>query len=128
MFWDNVGASIARPQEIPLNKNGQIVDEAIKNIDKIYQNITVDKYVVMLNHIHLLLQIHSAPDGRPMVAPTIDRVIQQMKGYVTKQIGEPIWQKLFHDHIIRGEQDYMEIWQYIDSNPAKWKEDKFYIE
>ena len=50
-FWNSVGASIARPQEIPLNENGKIVDEAIKNIDKIYQNITVDKYVVMPNHI-----------------------------------------------------------------------------
>ncbi|MBR6502971.1 MAG: transposase [Clostridia bacterium] len=127
-FWHNVGASIARPQDIPLNENGKIVDKAINNIPKIYNNITVDHYVVMPNHIHLLLQIHSNKNGRPMVAPTIDRVIQQMKGYVTKQIGKLIWQKLFHDHIIRGEQDYKEIWAYIDTNPIRWKEDKFYIE
>lgn len=127
-FWHSVGASIARPQDIPLTEIGIVVDKAINNIPKIYNNITVDRYVVMPNHIHLLLQIHSDPDGRPMVAPTIDRVIQQMKGYVTKQIGKPIWQKLFHDHIIRGEEDYNEIWQYIEQNPAKWKEDSFYIE
>lgn len=126
-FWHNVGASIARPQDIPLNENGKIVDKAINNIPKIYNNITVDRYVVMPNHIHLLLQIHSDENGRPMVAPTIKRVIQQMKGYVTKQIGKPIWQKLFNDHIIRGEQDYREIWEYIENNPIKWVDDEFYI-
>lgn len=124
-FWHNVGASIARPQDIVLTKCGMITDEAINNISEIYQNITVDNYVIMPNHIHLLLQIHSDENGRPVVAPTIDRVIQQMKGYVTKQIGESIWQKLFFDHIIRGEQDYREIWQYIENNRT---DDEFYIE
>jgi len=49
-----------------------------------------------------------------------------MKGYVTKQIGHPVWQKLFHDHIIRNEKDYQKIWEYIDTNPSKWKLDCFY--
>ncbi|MBE6733486.1 MAG: hypothetical protein E7561_05780 [Ruminococcaceae bacterium] len=60
----------------------------------------------MPDHIHLLLQIHSDIDGRPLVAPTIDRVIKQTKGYITKQIGFSIWQKSFNDHIIRGDKDY----------------------
>ena len=63
-----------------------------------------------------------------MVAPTISRVVQQLKGIVTKQIGVSIWQKLFHDHVIRGEQDYLKIWEYIYSNPARWKDDCFYQE
>ena len=62
-----------------------------------------------------------------MVAPTISRIVQQIKGVVTKQIGYSIWQKLFHDHVIRGENDYLKIWQYIDDNPAKWEEDCFYV-
>lgn len=49
-----------------------------------------------------------------------------MKGYVSKQIGKPIWQRSFYDHIIRNEQDYNEIWQYIENNPQKWSEDRFY--
>ena len=53
-------------------------------------------------------------------------IIQQMKGYVTKQIGFPAWQKLFYDHIIRNENDYGEIWYYIENNPLKWTEDRFY--
>ena len=62
-----------------------------------------------------------------MLAPTISKVVQQMKGYVTKKIGTSIWQKLFHDHVIRGEQDYLKIWNYIEGNPSKWEEDCFYV-
>lgn len=126
-MWENVGASIARPNP-PLSPCGKIVDKAIRNIPSIYPAISVDHYVVMPNHIHLLLQINTDESGRAMLAPTVSAVIQQLKGIVTKQIGCSIWQKLFHDHVIRNEADYRKIWQYIDSNPSKWKEDCFYAE
>ena len=123
LFWHNVGASIARPKDVQLSRYGAIVDEAIRNIPRHYPAVSLDHYVVMPNHIHLLLQINSDRDGRPMVAPTISTVIQQMKGAVSKRVGFPIWQKGFHDHVIRGENDYREIWEYIENNPAKWAED-----
>ena len=128
IFWQNVGASIAHPQMPTLTKYGIAVDAAIRNIPTHYPAISVDHYVVMPNHIHLLLQINTDADGRPMVAPTISHVVQQMKGIVTKQIGHSIWQKLFHDHVIRNEKDYLKIWEYIDNNPARWKDDCFYEE
>ena len=127
LFWENVGASIARPEDVRLSKYGKIVVEAIEKISKIYPVITVDNYVVMPNHIHLLLQIHSDSSGRAMLAPTISIVIQQMKGYATKKIGRSIWQKLFHDHVIRDEKGYLKIWNYIEGNPSKWEEDCFYM-
>ena len=37
-----------------------------------------------------------------------------------------VWQRSFHDHIIRDEKDYLKIWQYIDENPSKWEQDCFY--
>ena len=49
-----------------------------------------------------------------------------MKGIVSKQADFPIWQKGFYDHVVRGEKDYLEIWQYIEGNPGKWAEDKLY--
>ena len=61
-----------------------------------------------------------------MVAPTISIIVQQLKGVITKQIGQSVWQKLFHDHVIRSEADYLKIWEYIDNNPIKWEEDCFY--
>ena len=126
IFWGNVGASIARPQTPRLSHAGQIVEQAIQNIEHYYPAITLDHYVVMPNHIHLLLQINTDENGQPIAAPTISTVIQQMKGYVTKQLGVSIWQKLFHDHVIRDENDYRIIWEYIDNNPARWELDCFY--
>ena len=127
LFWENVGASIARPQDVALTAQGKIVDTAIRNITKYYPAITVDCYTVMPNHIHLLLQIQTDGNGEPMHTPSISTVIQQMKGYVTKQLGYPIWQKLFHDHVVRGERDYQKISRYIEGNPMKWAEDCFYM-
>ena len=126
ILWDDVGASIARPSSLPLSLYGLVVDQAIRNIPMVYPAISVDHYVVMPNHIHLLLQINTDKNGRAMLAPTVSVVIQQLKGVVTKQIGHSIWQKLFHDHVIRNEADYLKIWQYIDTNPAKWEADCFY--
>lgn len=37
-----------------------------------------------------------------------------------------LFQRSFYDHVIRNESDYQEIWTYIDQNPAKWSEDRFY--
>ena len=82
----------------------------------------------MPNHIHLLLQIHTDGDGQPVVAPSISRVIKHMKGAVTRQVGIPVWQKGFYDHVIRGESDYQGIWNYIEGNPMKWFQDELYCE
>ena len=127
LFWKKVGASIARPEQINLSAYGKIVEEAIINISTHYPMITVDNYVIMPNHIHLLLQTQTDHNGRAMLAPTISVVVQQMKGYITKKIGTSIWQKLFHDHVVRGEKDYLKIWNYIEGNPSKWEEDCFYV-
>ena len=105
---------------------GHAVEEAINNIPIIYPMISVDNYVIMPNHVHLLLVIQG-DIWRPMVAPTVSRVLQQTKGAVTKRIGASIWQKSFYDHVIRTERDYRDIYTYIDNNPAHWAEDKYYI-
>lgn len=121
-----VGASIARPPTVQLSDYGRIVEKAIREIPEHYPAIAVDHYTVMPNHIHLLLQINTDENGRAMLAPTVSVVVQQLKGAVSKRIGRSIWQKLFHDHVIRGEKDYLKIWEYIETNPARWKEDCFY--
>lgn len=127
-FWKNVGATIGRPQDIELSLYGEIVSNAIKNISSMYPALLVERYVIMPNHIHLLLRICSDELGRPMVAPTMSRVINQLKGYASKQIGKPIWQKSFHDHIIRNQKDYEEHINYIYYNPVRWHLDELYIE
>ncbi len=121
LFWNSVGATTGRPRKYELSKYGKIVDDAILQIPKYYSSVKIDNYVVMPNHIHLLLRIEGDVLGRPLVAPTISRVIKQMKGYVSKQIGHSIWQKSFIDHIIRNEKDYIEHYTYIENNPLSWE-------
>ena len=39
-----------------------------------------------------------------------------------------LWQRNYYEHIIRNEQSYQTISDYIINNPAKWKDDKFFME
>ena len=89
-----------------------------------YENLTVDKYVIMPDHIHLLLTINE-PDGHPgRGVPTrtsdIARFVGTFKRFCNKEYGKNIWQSRYYDHVIRNEQDYKETWEYIENNPKKW--------
>lgn len=136
--YENVGATIGRPQcdypqNMELSQYGGIVNEAINNIPIVYPSLSVDGYVIMPNHVHLLLRIDydksiQMASGRPMTAPTtISRVINNLKGYISKQAGFAIWQKSFHDHIVRNQEDYEAHMKYISENPSRWIYDELYI-
>ena len=120
IFWHGVGADIIRPENLPLSTSGKIAEQAVLQIASHYENVSVDKYCIMPDHIHLILRIESNVNGRILSAPTISTVIGSMKRWVSKQIGNPIWQKSFYEHGIRNQQDYDEIWTYIDNNPLKY--------
>lgn len=123
------GAQCAPAPLPPLTSAGLAAERFLLEIPVHYPMISVDHYVVMPNHVHLILVItagHIGTDGRTVCAPTVSRVVRGWKEAVTKQIGVSIWQKSFHDHIIRTETDYLRIWNYIDTNPAKWREDCYY--
>lgn len=179
LLWKNenpiVGANIVRPSSVTeikplkLSATGTIVDTAINNIPVIYENMKIDKYTIMPNHIHMILVIekgygcvstdernvvernagvgnahergageqcsplqdaHNATQTdvlpEPPTPATISRIVKQFKGSVTKQTGYTIWQKSFHDHIIRNEKEYLDIWRYIDENPIKWESDCYF--
>ncbi|MDE6505646.1 MAG: hypothetical protein K2K71_00085, partial [Eubacterium sp.] len=98
------------------------VEIGIENISKVYPDCVINNYIIMPNHIHLIITINNK-SGRIVSAPT---VIGQFKRYVSKECGFAIWQKSFYDHIIRDENDYLAKAKYINENPAKWVEDKYY--
>ena len=62
----------------------------------------------------------------PTPSVSIPKIVQHLKGVVTKQLGHSIRQKSFHDHIIRNEREYRLIWEYIDANPYNWEADCFF--
>lgn len=100
-----------------------------------YPTVHCPKYAVMPNHFHAILVIDRADMES---APTLSDIVQSFKRYSTiayiKLVKEGVlppfkdrvWQRSFYDHVIRNEQDYREIWQYIDENPLKWRKDKLY--
>ena len=122
-----VGAIIDRPAYSRLTAAGEKVEEAIRGIPVHYPNVRLEKYVIMPNHIHLLLMIDTL-HGRSMIAPTISTVVRHMKGFATRSIGHRVFQKSFHDRIIRDDAEYDMIWDYIDTNPLRWELDCFYTE
>ena len=121
-----VGAIINRPPRISLTPLGRIVNETIRAIPDHYPGILVDQFIIMPDHVHLILSFqHVGPDGRQIAAPTpLPNVIQQMKRIASKQAGGPLWQKGFYDHVIRNDVDLANVRQYIRNNPLKWIEDK----
>ena len=123
LLWKNVGANCVRPlDQLPLSKIGLVIENEIYKLNTVYENIKVDKYQIMPNHIHLIIFIYEDSNGRTQFAPTISRIIKQFKGSITKQIGFSIWQKSFYDRIIRNEKEYQSVWNYIHNNPLKYLE------
>lgn len=120
-----VGGDVLIAPRIELSPIGKIVEDTIATIP------TVDKYVIMPNHIHIVFRIPLQGD-RPMgtSAPTksIPMAVRFLKRDVTMACGFSVWQRGYHDHIIRNDDDYRRIWEYIDTNPAKWKSDCYYGE
>jgi len=105
------------PVELRLSEYGETAEKQLLKMADFYDGIRLDKYVIMPNHIHLLLCYRGTPGT---ACPTVGQFIGTFKRF-TKSIP---WQKRFYDHVIRDEADYRTKWQYIDNNPARWAEDK----
>ena len=129
-----VGTGVLDRPRNELTYYGKIAEKQIIKMNSFYENISVDKFVVMPNHIHLLLRIKENPNGRSrMPVPTnahslVAKFVGTFKRFCNKEYGKNIWQERSHDHIIRGEKDYDKIWEYIDTNVIRWEKDCFFTE
>ena len=132
-----VGAIHESP-EIELMDYGKITDETIRNIPERYK-ATVDRYVIMPNHIHLIIIITDGEElrairesplrGRSVISKVIGYVkMNASKGIHDKYDDAVIWQRGFHDHIIRNCDDYEGHVKYIYENPVRWYYDELYTE
>ena len=126
-----VGEGSPLPQ---LTQYGEIVDRWINLITEKYPEIEIDCYVIMPNHIHLLLSLTNE-NGRGNPSPTVDSVIGWFKYNATKEINQPrkvagdkVFQRSYYDHIVRNQKDYEECYKYINENPLKWQFDEWYCE
>ena len=126
--WSTVGANCVRPNNLPLSDLGKIVYSELEHWSTIYEGVFLPLFVIMPNHLHIIVAIHLPKDGRTQFAPTISRMVKQFKGSITKKVNKSIWQKSFIEHIIRDQQDYDTRQNYIIENPLKWYYDELFYD
>ncbi len=121
------GIRIAGGAEAPavsLSRIGAICDRYIRGIDAAYPGIHVDSYVIMPNHVHLLLCFDGG--GMRSSRPTLPMVIRAFKRMTTRAIGQSVWQDSFYEHTLRCEEDLDDVRRYILENPARWDSDEYF--
>jgi putative transposase len=131
-----------------LNSYGKIAYEQWNRMQKRFFPSIFPKFAIMPNHVHGIIHIVRGageefvpaslgnPPQRPYAFPhiasgTLGVIVRAYKASVTYRINAirgfinpPVWRRNYHDHIIRNEQEYQSIWDYIEMNPENWMDDK----
>ena len=136
LFWRECRVDPCGRPKVTLSHLGQIAEETLQLMQEKY-HISVDKYVIMPNHIHMIIGVYD--DNQRLTArvnPTLSQIVGAYKSLVSSRWLDickshnstmgTIWQRSFHDHIIRSRRDYEEIWTYIDNNPKQWELDEYH--
>jgi len=128
-----------------LNEWGKIISDAWFDLPNHNKNMQLDYFCVMPNHIHGILIIDNCREGFQTLPQkttnSISEMIRQLKTFSSRRINEfrkrnglepfptgAFWQKSYYDHIVRDEQELQNIREYIQNNPLKWQDDKYYCE
>jgi REP element-mobilizing transposase RayT len=109
-----------------LNKCGEIATQCWREIPQHFPHTVLHEYVIMPDHLHGIIEItnpavQSRQNAFQKIIPrSIGSIIRGFKIGVTKQLGYSIWQRNYHEHIIRNETEYAKIAKYIRNNPILW--------
>ncbi len=113
---------------VPKRISNQIIHKWIRETENRFHNISIDQYVVMSDHLHLIITIKERHTGRSLPdmmrffkTMTTNDYIRGVKAGLLPVFDKKLWQKSYYDHVIRNQQDYNEIWEYIENNPLKWE-------
>jgi REP element-mobilizing transposase RayT len=125
--------------EVRLSAGGEALREVILALPLHHPHLVLDEWVIMPNHVHLVLGITassltaSAPppgEGSPPARNGISEIVRGLKTFSARAInlhrqtpGAPVWQRGFHDRIVRGKTALEAIRHYIRRNPAVWQTD-----
>ncbi len=127
-----------------LNKYGQIAKNEWIKTAEIRDNVVLDVFIIMPNHVHGIIRIinkisihdqnqQNKNESNKFRSPskTIGAIIRGYKSAVTTKIntvdrlpGRKIWQRNYYEHIIRNEQELKRIREYIIQNPMNWMDDQ----
>ncbi|MDE0085308.1 MAG: transposase, partial [Candidatus Poribacteria bacterium] len=122
--------------QIHLNEIGDIVVKWWNRIPQHFPSIEIGEYVIMPNHIHGIIAWNvdvGARSPRPKDKPSLGKIVAYFKYQSTKFInqhhntpGKRIWQRNYHDHVIRDDNDLQRLREYIQNNPKKWELDQLH--
>jgi REP element-mobilizing transposase RayT len=133
-----------KDNNVYLSEIGKIVFECWVDIPKHFNNVKLDDWIIMPNHIHGIIQIinddNDSQNCRDGVYPVSTRdkfghvgkkslssIINTFKGAVSRNCHKNNfdfqWQNNFYEHIIKNEEDYARIKEYIAHNPVNWEFD-----
>jgi putative transposase len=118
-----------------LNPCGEIADSSWKDIPLHYPEVKTDTFIIMPNHVHGIIIIQDLRRTGPRPAPTkrhlLSEVVRAFKSYSSRKINEhrhlpgtPVWQRGYYEHVIRREEEFVQIGEYILFNAAKWETDR----
>jgi REP element-mobilizing transposase RayT len=114
---------------VKLTPIGIEVEKSITYINENYSDVTIEKFVIMPNHIHLIVVL----DQGVVQALSLSDLVGRMKSFTNRRFNQIkgnqnaiLWQRSYHDHCIRNEDDYGNIWGYIDQNPMTWLNDDYF--
>ena len=118
-----------------LNSYGDIALSCWEKIPEHYSAITLASFTVMPNHIHGIIIIGDN-DIRAGLKPaptkySLSEIVRAFKTFSARDInqarktpGSPVWQRYFYEHIVRSEEEFNQISEYIINNSLKWILDK----
>ncbi len=126
----NCRGGCPQPPVIQLTAIGKIIEEHLLQINKVYPGVKLDIYVVMPNHVHFIIILEEPGGcGQPPLQRqniNIPKIINSFKTITSKRNNKKIWQRGYYEHIIRNEEELSEVREYIQNNPARWQEDKYF--
>ena len=126
------GLAPAETTAIEYTSLGEIAEKQLLLLKDRYPYLAVDKYVIMPNHIHVIMILSGKAAGASP-RPTIADIVCAYKSLTTRECKKNgfegiLFQTSFYEHIIRGREDYEEIVKYIYENPLRWYYDELYAE
>ncbi len=123
-----------------LSQYGKIAFSIWNEIPNHFSNISLDKFIVMPNHVHGIICMTVSPGachGKPLhsrILPTkqsLSTIIGSFKSTVTRKINEmnsgdktKIWQRNYWERVIRNDRELNIIREYIINNPKNWDTDQ----
>ena len=115
--------------KVCLSEAGRIVEEEWLHTAEKRPYVTLDSYVIMPNHIHGLIVIHGRLGDEPVRCRqhSLLSIMGAFKAAASRRVatihghqGRVLWQRSYHERIVRGDQELGRIRDYIAANPARW--------